>query len=207
MTCARPWAAYQAMPSPDDSTSQAGQEPAHEVTPAAQVVQGHQGQPGFGEQDLLQSIQRLVADSPEAVSMFGAAISASAYSGPLPSPDHLRGYEEVVPGSANRIITMAESQSAHRQEIEKIAVKGGNSRSWWGLWLGFVLSVMVLGLSAGLILAGDQVAGTVLGSVDLVSLASVFVIGRVDQRRERVAKDQATHLPPPAPPPGLQKAN
>jgi uncharacterized membrane protein len=147
--------------------------------------------------------QRLAASDPAALSLTMAAFSASSYSGPLPSPEHLRGYEEVLPGSADRILTMAEKQSDHRQEIEKDAVKGGARRSWWGLWLGFVISVLVLGLSGGLIVAGYQVAGTVLGSVDLVSLASVFVIGRVEQRREREAKDQATHVPPPTAGPAL----
>jgi uncharacterized membrane protein len=100
---------------------------------------------------------------------------------------------------------MAEDQAKHRQEIEKVAVKGGSRRSWWGLWLGFTISMVVLGLSAGLILAGYQVAGSVLGSVDLVSLATVFVIGQSEQRRERVAKDQATHLP--TGPPQLPESN
>ena len=140
-------------------------------------------------------------DPQQAFSLVAAAFSASAYSGPLPSPQHLREYEEVLPGSADRILKMAEGQAQHRQDLEKTAVDGGNRRSWWGLWLGFAISLVVLGLSAGLILAGAPVAGTILGSVDLVALATVFVVGRSEQRRERVEKDQGSHFPTPTGPP------
>jgi uncharacterized membrane protein len=116
------------------------------------------------------------------------------FSGTLPPPDVLRGYNEIVPGAAERIIKMAEQQAQHRQSLERIVVEGGSKRANTGMWLGFIISMVVLGLSAVLIFNGYQVAGTVIGSVDLVSLAAVFVIGRVDQRRERVQKAAETQV-------------
>jgi len=50
---------------------------------------------------------------------------ASSWSGPLPSPASLREFEEIVPGSADRLITMVEKQGNHRMEIEKRVVEGG----------------------------------------------------------------------------------
>ncbi|MCA8037114.1 DUF2335 domain-containing protein [Burkholderia arboris] len=38
--------------------------------------------------------------------------------GPLPSPEVLRDYDLMIPGSAERIIQMAERQAEHRQELE-----------------------------------------------------------------------------------------
>ena len=114
----------------------------------------------------------------------------------------MRAYEDVLPGSADRILKMAEDQAHHRQGLEKTAVDGGSRRSWWGLFLGFAISVVFIGASLWLVLKGHAVAGTVLGSLDLVALASVFVIGRSDQRRERVQKDAASHVPLPSLPPG-----
>ena len=43
---------------------------------------------------------------------------AATYSGPLPLAEDFRKYEEVCHGAADRIITMAEKQAAHRQAIE-----------------------------------------------------------------------------------------
>jgi uncharacterized membrane protein len=42
--------------------------------------------------------------------------SVQAFSGPLPPPSVLKGYEEVVRGSAERILVMAEKQQDHRTE-------------------------------------------------------------------------------------------
>ena len=115
-------------------------------------------------------------------------LAQSSFSGPLPPPDLLRGYDLVVPGAAERILKMAEEQAKHRQNLERLVIAGGSKRANMGLCLGFILSLIVLALSAGLIVNGYEIAGTVIGSIDLVSLATVFVVGRIDQRRERVEK-------------------
>lgn len=36
----------------------------------------------------------------------------SEYSGPIPPPNIIKGYEQVLPGSADRILKMAEKQSS-----------------------------------------------------------------------------------------------
>lgn len=43
----------------------------------------------------------------------------ASFAGPIPPPDLLKGYEEVCPGAAQRIISMAEVQSEHRRALEK----------------------------------------------------------------------------------------
>ena len=40
------------------------------------------------------------------------------WSGPIPSPEHLEGYESVLPGLADRIVSMWEQQQAHRVRME-----------------------------------------------------------------------------------------
>lgn len=41
------------------------------------------------------------------------------YTGSVPHPEHARAFEEILPGSFDRFITMAERQSGHRQWMEK----------------------------------------------------------------------------------------
>ena len=41
------------------------------------------------------------------------------FAGPIPSPPVMKQYEETLPGSADRILKMAENQSEHRQWMEK----------------------------------------------------------------------------------------
>ena len=49
--------------------------------------------------------------------------SHELFSGPLPHPEHLREYENILPGSADRVIRMAEDQAKHRQSLEQTVVQ------------------------------------------------------------------------------------
>ena len=135
------------------------------------------------------------APNPQIMAIMQTAFSASMYAGPLPPAEQLKAYEDVLPGSADRIIRMAEDQAHHRQSIETAAVSGGTRRSWWGLWTGFSISVIALGLSALLVLKGHNWEGVFIGGIDIVALAGVFVYGRSDQRKEREQKDSASQIP------------
>lgn len=39
--------------------------------------------------------------------------------GPLPDPDTLAGYAAIAPDLVDRLVSMAERQAAHRQQLEK----------------------------------------------------------------------------------------
>ena len=43
---------------------------------------------------------------------------STSYSGPIPLPKVLKGYEDLVPGSAARIMGWAENQTKHRHKLE-----------------------------------------------------------------------------------------
>ena len=47
-----------------------------------------------------------------------AIASAEMYEGMLPHPRILEGFEEVLPGSAERLMAMAEGQMGHRHKLE-----------------------------------------------------------------------------------------
>ncbi len=68
-------------------------------------------------------------------------------SGPLPSPERFQAYEKTLPGSAERLLSMAERVQedagvARQQSIRKAAV---------GQWLGYSLGL--LGICGPLVLA------------------------------------------------------
>jgi uncharacterized membrane protein len=58
------------------------------------------------------------AGEPEAGSQVVGFAVSSSFSGPLPPPNLLAQYNEVLPDGANRIVTMAERQAKHRQRLE-----------------------------------------------------------------------------------------
>jgi hypothetical protein len=73
--------------------------------------------------------------------------SARSFSGPLPHPEILDGFEQLVPGAARQIIEDAHRQTLHRQGLERWAIKGDTIRSGLGL-----LAAMTI--SCGALLAG-----------------------------------------------------
>ena len=94
-------------------------------------------------------------------------VQSQSFQGPIPPPELLRQYNEIIPDGANRIVKMAEAQSAHRIELESTIVKGDDRRANWGLATGFTIGVLIIVLSFILVLKGHDASGTVLGSIDL----------------------------------------
>ena len=159
-------------------------------------------------QSLPAQLQEALKDpGTEAQLLSFTAAFANWWSGPYPPPQLLRGYEDVLPGSADRIIKMAEEQQRHRHHLEKTTVEGAGKRAHQGLWLGFVISLVVLGLGTAVILLGHEAAGATIMSVDVVALAGVFVYGRREQRKEREEKHAQTRLPPGQPGPPASRSN
>ena len=116
--------------------------------------------------------------------------AAVQYQGPLPIPQHLQQYEQVLPGAAERILAMAESQKEHRQDLERLAVRTGARDSLLGLIFGFLIGV--LGICGGVFLGyHGQMGGLWLSGGSLVSLVGVFVWGSRQRRREREQKSKA----------------
>lgn len=113
---------------------------------------------------------------------------AEYHSGPLPHQSTLKGYEDVVPGSAQMIFANFEEQGRHRRKMEQFNLKWGTVRSFAGLACGFIVCIAFLLASYTLIQDGHGLAGTVLGTVDLVALVGVFVYGSHVVRDERVQK-------------------
>ena len=108
----------------------------------------------------------------------GILVAQQQYrSAPLPDPEELIRYNDAVPDAANRIITMAENQSAHRQSLEKSVVDAQNRNSFWGIIIGAFLSLVIVLAGVYCILSGHDWAGAILVSVEIVGLCAVFVYG------------------------------
>ena len=102
----------------------------------------------------------------------------------------LRKYEELLPGSANRIISMAENQSSHRQGLEKKVVESNCSNERLGMILGFGICLLAISLGGLLILKGKNTSGIASIVAALAAPVAVFIYGKTQQRKELQARQQ-----------------
>jgi len=126
----------------------------------------------------------------ETIAMLQAAVEVSRYSGPLPRPEDLAKYEQVLPGSADRIIRMAEQQATHRQNLEKLVVESNTGIQKWGLVCAFVIALSAI--VGGVLLSLKGMSGAGLASIigALAALVGVFVYGKSAQRKELREKSE-----------------
>jgi len=112
------------------------------------------------------------------------SVRQESFSGPLPHPSILKEYEEIEPGSAKRIIDMAERTLIHHQEMEAEQVRSevASSREAWarsrlGAIIGGVVALAFAAVALGIVLAGYPTAGAVLGSLEVGALVAAFMYG------------------------------
>jgi uncharacterized membrane protein len=115
-------------------------------------------------------------------------IQTEAHSGPLPHPQILHGYNQIVPGAAERILSLAENQQAHRHRLESQAMQIESRNSLLGIISAFVLSVVTVLTGGFVAYSGAQWPGVVLGSSGLASVVGVFIYGTQQRRKEREQK-------------------
>ena len=118
--------------------------------------------------------------------------SVSAYSGPLPHPDILRGFEEIVPGSANRLFTQFEEQSAHRRTMESQVIGSGAFSQRIGTVSASLIGLA--GVTGGLWLTheGKGVQGLTSLFGTLAALVGTYLYKQKQQEREREEKRPPT---------------
>ena len=103
----------------------------------------------------------------------------TSWSGPLPNPKDLQAYEEIVPGAADRIITMAEGFAEHQKQMEGRSLDAFASDRRQGRVFGTVVVLAAFGFAGTALLTGDSDIAMRVGGGVVVFLASVFVLGQI----------------------------
>jgi len=99
-------------------------------------------------------------------------------SGPLPPPEAFRGYEDVVPGAADRILKMAEGEQVHRHQVETRQLRYTVSLAALGQV--FALTIGLSGIVSGAVLAlrGQNLNGLAFLVTSLATLVGVYIHGQ-----------------------------
>jgi len=103
------------------------------------------------------------------------------FSGPLPHPRILEQYDEVLPGLAERIVTMAEKEQGHRHAMDR-GIMGLFSR---GQWFGFIMGIVTLLLGSWLLYEGRDLSGFGIVIVGIGSIIASLLFGRQKEKQQR----------------------
>jgi uncharacterized membrane protein len=114
-----------------------------------------------------------------------------SFSGPLPHPSLLAKYNEVIPNGAERIMAMAERQSAHREALETLVITGNVKAQARGTVFAFIVCIIALSAGFYLVHEGREVAGfaSIVGAMG--GVLGTFIYSKKGQRKERDEKANA----------------
>ena len=104
-----------------------------------------------------------------------------SYSGPLPPPEDFAKYEQNLPGSMDRILTLTEKQVDHRIELENKEVK----LDIRGQIIGAALVALFGVLSFLLAMFDHENVALGMGVTTVISVAVIFVLNKVPTGKDK----------------------
>lgn len=135
------------------------------------------------KEDLSEPIQMILDSVPEQkreVVKSALMVMTELYSGPIPPPRAMKEYETILPGAADRIISMAEKQQMHRMELEKQAITSQSKVTSRGQIFGFIVFIVCILVSILLVAVWNmKTTAAVILTVIIVALVALFLAGRV----------------------------
>ena len=106
-------------------------------------------------------------------------------SGPIPPPQILQQYNNIVPNAAERLIRMAEKQSDHRIGLETKVVDSNIVKSYMGMIFAAIIAIYGLYIAKEIAINGNPWAAGIIAALDLGGLISVAVYNVLVQKKER----------------------
>ena len=119
-------------------------------------------------------------------------------SGPIPPPQILQQYNNIVPDAAERIIRMAEKQSDHRMALENKVVNSNLVKSYLGMIAGSSIAIFGLYIAKEIAINGNPATAGIIAALDLGGLVWVAVTNTKSQRKEREKRQETSSAPPSA---------
>lgn len=107
------------------------------------------------------------------------SVVKAEWAGPLPPPQALERFNQIVPNGAERIFKMAEEEQAHRIAFEKAGLQASIAEAKRGQFLGFTISLAAIVAAVGSAWLGAHFAVSLaLIGVPIMGLAKAIVDAR-----------------------------
>lgn len=122
------------------------------------------------------------------------------YSGPIPHPKILAGYEALDPGAAEKIINNGIEESVHRRELETARQKRRGHLAWISMIALVIVCILFIIGSFFLIMNNHAIIGSIFGGSSFVVLVGCFLnnveeltdnndIATINNQQKQVSKE------------------
>lgn len=144
--------------------------------------------------DLPEDFQKVIENlKPEERKLFlrgyAQMVQVSSFNGPIPHPETLKGYEEVLKGSADRIISMAEKEQQHRFDCDNKIISEETARAKRGQQFGcFLITLLIIASIIFAYIGYPKIAMTIAG-VTILGIGSIFVLDRLPKKQNDQTAD------------------
>ena len=98
-------------------------------------------------------------------------------------PAILERYEKLIPGAAERILSMAEKQSSHRQATEKRIIYSETFQAKAGMFFAFLIVIAALIIGGYLSLKNSPVSGLISLITAIGVIVTTFVLKRSAEKK------------------------
>ena len=112
------------------------------------------------------------------------------YEGLIPPPAMFAEFERILPGSANRILTIAEKQTGHRHKIETRVIWFDGGKSILGLLLAFLVIVVGIATGAYLILKDKSIEGFLTIFSPIATVAAAYMWQQTNNQQNKKDKSE-----------------
>ena len=157
----------------DDPTEKNTDEVEHAPDDEVAVVEAPPQTADLNEDEILEQLFSAMSASDGASYIASLAVLAQT-SGPLPPPQILQYYNEIIPNGADRIMVMSERAQAALIEGHR----EGRRAEQRGQFFAFICVLAVLSTGIVLAVTGQSVTGFGLTSFSLATMVYAFVRGR-----------------------------
>lgn len=99
----------------------------------------------------------------------------SHFSGPLPRPEDLEKYDNIVPGAAERILQMAEKEMQHRHEEDSKLSKNVITTTYLSILAAFLCVIIISFLSFYAMHIGSPTVGGGIAVGAIAAVAGIFL--------------------------------
>lgn len=96
----------------------------------------------------------------------------------MPDIETLEGYARFIPNGAERLMTLIETQTAHRIEMEKTVVPNQMAQAKRGQIFGFISSIVCISVAVVFLFLGYKNWAGAIVTTTAVSMATIFALGK-----------------------------